>query len=611
MHILALCSLFWLSAVPSAFGQTAAAQAYTPTLHACPPGTTLVREAGSDVHSQTLSVDEQRYISARKSLVLPQEWAAYSRSIQNSPVALPQYVASTLDGALGNDALPNLGIAVSGGSLRASLFGAGVLGALDGRNQTSVQAGIGGLLQAAQYLTGLSGGSWLVLSLAQADFPMLPDLVFGTQASADENSFGGWITPIDIFQPSADADVTTAYIEVLLLEISSKYASGLPVSVTDVWGRALSRHFVNGTTAADLFDTSLTHGAGITLSAVANVSTFRAHAQPFPIVIADSLVDRPDSSVVVTEAGEVVPLFNPIYEFNVYEIGSFDPVLAAFTPTSLLGSPNSSICMQGYDQLSFVQGVSASLFNSQNTSAADLANSLAGPVIELVEEFFPQTGVRVDSALLPNPFIGQSPSTYLDTNSQILTLVDGGEDGEVTPLQPLLVRARGLDTIIAIDAPANTADNFADGSSLIATQARVQALNGAYAFPPIPSTSAEFVAQNLNTRPTFFGCNSSATSGEPLVVYIANGAAPLGQSPLTNTSTDQLSYTEDEAQGFLDQVFDIATQGIPGTSAAGTPEKDPEWPACLACAVVDRARQKQNIARDGVCVSCFERYCWS
>jgi lysophospholipase len=30
--------------------------------------------------------------------------------------------------------------------------------------------------------------------------------------------------------------------------------------------------------------------------------------------------------------------------------------------------------------------------------------------------------------------------------------VDGGEDGEVIPLQPLLVKARGVDVIFAIDA---------------------------------------------------------------------------------------------------------------------------------------------------------------
>lgn len=48
-------------------------------------------------------------------------------------------------------------------------------------------------------------------------------------------------------------------------------------------------------------------------------STFRAFAQPFPIVIADSLVDRPNGTVVIVEPDEIVPLVNPIYEFNACE----------------------------------------------------------------------------------------------------------------------------------------------------------------------------------------------------------------------------------------------------------------------------------------------------
>ncbi len=48
-------------------------------------------------------------------------------------------------------------------------------------------------------------------------------------------------------------------------------------------------------------------------------STFRAYAQPFPIVIADSLVNRPNGTVVIIEPDEIVPLVNPIYEFNACE----------------------------------------------------------------------------------------------------------------------------------------------------------------------------------------------------------------------------------------------------------------------------------------------------
>lgn len=145
---------------------------------------------------------------------------------------------------------------------------------------------------------------------------------------------------------------------------------------------------------------------------------------------------------------------------------------------------------------------------------------------------------------------------------------------------------------------------------LQATQDRAKRFPGTYAFPPVPASSADFLAQNLTRRPTFFGCHSSTSSGEPLVIYIANGGAPLGQAPVTNTSTTQLQYPSSEVQAMIDQTFDIATQGIPVARRGGL-AKDPQWPACLACAVVDRSRRKVGIPRDGVCASCFARYCWS
>ena len=52
------------------------------------------------------------------------------------------------------------------------------------------------------------------------------------------------------------------------------------------------------------------------------------------------------------------------------ETGSFDPSLGAFTPTKFLGSPNGSVCATGFDQLSFIEGVSSNLFNGFNTSVS-------------------------------------------------------------------------------------------------------------------------------------------------------------------------------------------------------------------------------------------------
>jgi len=52
---------------------------------------------------------------------------------------------------------PNIGIGLSGGGDRAALFGAATLNVFDARNESSVERGLGGILQAATYISALSG----------------------------------------------------------------------------------------------------------------------------------------------------------------------------------------------------------------------------------------------------------------------------------------------------------------------------------------------------------------------------------------------------------------------------------------------------------------------
>jgi hypothetical protein len=56
---------------------------------------------------------------------------------------------------------------------------------------------------------------------------------------------------------------------------------------------------------------------------------------------------------------------------------------------------------------------------------------------------------------------------FIDRTEDNLLLVDGGEDAEEVPFQPLLVKARGVDVIVAIDASGDTNETFADGTALI------------------------------------------------------------------------------------------------------------------------------------------------
>jgi len=61
---------------------------------------------------------------------------------------------------------------------------------------------------------------------------------------------------------------------------------------------------------------------------------------------------------------------------------------------------------------------------------------------------------------LSQPFQGINPTVYHDSNSTWIELVDGGLNKENVPLGPLLVKARHLDVIVAIDASADDSDNW-------------------------------------------------------------------------------------------------------------------------------------------------------
>lgn len=208
--------------------------------------------------------------------------------------------------------------------------------------------------------------------------------------------------------------------------------------------------------------------------------------------------------------------------------------------------------------------------------------------------------------------------------------VDGGFNGEVDPVGPLLVKARMIDVIVVADAVSapcwlrpgcsslkracsvclQTADSelqMPTGASMVATELRAINLgNGTLSIPPLPNSNYTYVEKGLNQRPTFFGCNGTAAqlnsapadSPYPLIIYLPN-YDPTG---VTNTSTGQLVYTNEEAQQFLDTAVDISTRGMNNNAT--------EWATCLACAVVERTRGREGVDRTATCDTCFASYCW-
>lgn len=105
------------------------------------------------------------------------------------------------------------------------------------------------------------------------------------------------------------------------------------------------------------------------------------------------------------------------------------------------------------------------------------------------------------------------------------------------------------------------------------------------------------ITQNLTKQPTFFGC--SATDATPLVLYLPNSP----WSAYSNFSFEQSGFTQNQLNVTFGNAFDLATYGN-GTV-------DPEWPACLACAVVRGSLRRGRRELPDQCVRCFRRHCWN
>ena len=58
------------------------------------------------------------------------------------------------------------------------------------------------------------------------------------------------------------------------------------------------------------------------------------------------------------------------------------------------------------------------------------------------------------------PFQGINPGIFQDSDSKWIELVDGSTNKENIPIGPLLIKARNVDVIVAVDAGAEDSDNW-------------------------------------------------------------------------------------------------------------------------------------------------------
>ncbi|KAJ5933590.1 lysophospholipase 2 [Penicillium verhagenii] len=526
---------------------------YTPQSEVCSTGRPSIR------NGSMLSTNETQWLEQRRNFTVDamiQFLARIDLGSLNGSSYIEKNAANT-------SALPVIGIAASGGGYRALMNGGGALQAFDSRTVNSSLPGhLGGLLQSATYLTGLSGGSWLVGSIYLNNF---------TDITSLRDSGNVWMFQDSIFvgpTQSKDFDVRTfEYFSQIQDAVAGKYSASYNTSITDYWGRALAYQLINATEG----------GISYTWSSIALSTDFQRGAMPMPIIVADG---RAPGQVLIPDNTTVFS--GPIFLLESFFSGEK--------------------CVRGFDNAGFIMGTSSSLFNQaflmvNNTEAPQVIKNSLNQILGTIGE------ANQDIAVYePNPFyLYTSQSEY--ANSTVLTLVDGGEDLQNIPLEPLLRPQRKVDVIIALDSSADTSSRWPNGTSMVATYERSLSPlghNSGIAFPSVPDQNT-FVNLGLNHQPTFFGCNSSNVSSlsVPLVIYIPNSPY-IYQS---NVSTFDLQYNTTERDFIIENGYDVATMA--------NATIDPDWPTCLACAILSRSLERTDTAVPEKCTMCFQRYCWN
>ena len=286
--------------------------------------------------ANTLSINESSWLDSRRNVTIP----ATQTLLKN--INITDFDSDAFFNAhIGNASnLPNIGLAVSGGGYRALMNGAGALQAFDSREDNSTAQGhLGGLLQSATYLSGLSGGGWLVGSLFMNNFTTITALL-------NDKSGTVWEFGNSIFEGPATGSVqvfdTAQYYNQIYNAVDGKSNAGFNPSITDYWGRALSYQLINASDG----------GVAYTFSSIALDSDFSSGQQPMPVLVSDGRAPNQ----------QIVSLNATVYEFNPWEFGTWDPTTYGFVPIQYLGSnfsagvlPDDQKCVRGFDNAGSVE----------------------------------------------------------------------------------------------------------------------------------------------------------------------------------------------------------------------------------------------------------------
>ena len=352
--LLILCSLTF--ALPSFFTLTP----YAPISAQC-PATPVTRIADG------LSLQEAEYRANRSIKAAETLRTLFDTLNEDLPA----------NDSFSTDRMPVIGLASSGGSIRALLAGAGVIQAMDSRDHTANPSSLSGLWQGVTYHSGLDGGSWLVAAMAGNVGATVSTLV------ADS-----WISGFsDASLLPANLRNSKAY-STIAIDCTAKALAGYSPTLVDTWGRLLSQNIFESNAG----------GISTTMSGLVNSSDFQDFNAPYPIITALA-IDPSDGYNGCVDA----TASSTQYEFHPYEFGSWEQSVRASSLTQYMGSPlvdngmalAPSTCLHNFDNLGFLMGASRNNFNSfcgQIPSTVALSGQLGVVQSDLVSNAcFPDT----------------------------------------------------------------------------------------------------------------------------------------------------------------------------------------------------------------------------
>ncbi|KAF4446753.1 hypothetical protein F53441_9687 [Fusarium austroafricanum] len=565
---------------------------YAPVYTSCPSDLKIRKADG-------LSDAESSWRETRAKQMIP-NLEDYLKLAKISDFDISKYIKK-----LKSDNVPIVGLSVSGGGTQSGLGGLGVWEAFDARSEQGKAARTGGMAQIMSYITGLSGGGAVTVSLLAANN-------FSTAAEVQKTA-----KFTNDYTQGPDQNFT-AFLTDIFENMGVKDKAGFPVSVTDTFGQFWGTWLPEGKTYSnwsDFADKSNAFGLG---------------DAPMPIVCFAEVVPgkSPEIGKLMYPGFEKSKRFNlTAYEVTPFEFGSWvGGRIQAFINTKYLGTAmsngkpqNKSECVEGFDKVTLMQGTTANAFTAWfidafygipvfakrgiekrqkvNPDINDIPipkDQEQNELVQLVNEtamYFDLTFNESMWATYPNPF--EDYNEDMKGVSELL-LADGSLTLESNPLRPLIIPDRKLDLIIVYEASSDAANYWVNGTNLINTA--ITASEGNIPFPKIPDVNT-FVAQNLSFQPTFFGCNASEDT--PLLLYLPN--APW--TGYTNYSYQLSQFTNNQVDIAYENAFHVATYGNGSV--------DENWPACLACAAIKGSLRRLDIELPKQCEECFERHCWN